>query len=261
MPWLQRNGYRLYHTQDGDPAAPALVLSHSLGADLSMWDPQVEALKNRFRLIRYDHPGHGKSDTIAHTPTIGELGMDAAALLDELELESTLFCGLSLGGMVGLWMGANLGGRLRKLVVSSTTARIENSDLLRGRIRTIRTRGLAAISESVIQNWFTPSFSIGHPQAKEQALGMLSHVQSEAYAALAETVCEMDLRDQLARIRIPTLILYGTEDKATPPAWNLALQEKIAGSRVAALSAAHMANIEAAKNFTSEVRRFLEGAI
>jgi 3-oxoadipate enol-lactonase len=261
MPWLQRNGYRLYHTQDGDPAAPALVFSHSLGADLSMWDPQVEALENHFRLIRYDHPGHGRSDTIGHSPTIGELGMDALALLDELELESTFFCGLSLGGMVGLWIGANLGGRLRKLVVSSTTARIENTDLLRGRIRTIRTDGLAAISESVIQNWFTPNFSIGHPEAKKQALRMLTRVHSEAYAALAETVCEMDLRDQLARIRIPTLILYGTEDKATPPAWNLALHDKIAGSRVAALNAAHLANIEAAADFTSELRGFLEGAM
>jgi len=259
MPWLQRNGYRLYHTQDGDPAAPTLVLSHSLGADLSMWDPQVKALKDRFRLIRYDHPGHGKSDTMGHTPTIGDLGMDAAALLDELQLESTLFCGLSLGGMVGLWMGANLGGRLRKLVVSSTTARIENTDLLHGRIQTIRTDGLAAISESVIQNWFTPGFGTEHPDAKNQALAMLARVRSEAYAALAETVCEMDLRDQLSRIRIPTLILYGTEDKATPPAWNLALHDKIAGSRVAALSAAHMANIEAAGDFTSAVREFLEG--
>ncbi len=260
MPWLQRNGYRLYHTQDGDPAAPTIVLSHSLGADLSMWDPQVEALKNHFRLIRYDHPGHGNSDTIGHTPTIGELGMDAAALLDELELESPFFCGLSLGGMVGLWIGANLGGRLRKLVLSSATARIENTDLLRGRIRTIRTDGLAAISESVIQNWFTPGFGTEHPEANNQALEMLSRVHSEAYAALAETVCEMDLRDQLARIRIPTLIIYGTEDKATPPAWNLALHEKIAGSRVAALSAAHMANIEAAESFTSVLGEFLTEA-
>lgn len=256
MPFLQREGYRIHYRWDGSAAGPVLLLSHSLGANLGMWDPQVETLGGRLRLLRYDHPGHGGSDARPGSATIADLGADVLALMDELALDRVAFCGLSLGGMVGLWLCAHAPGRFTRLITSSAGARIEDTTLLRGRIATIRLQGLQSIADSVLSGWFTPGYRARNPQRVEWAREMLLSTRAESYAATAETVCEADLRQELTRISLPVLVIYGADDKATPPAWNRAVQEGIDGAVGQRLPAAHLVNVEAADAFSASVQGF-----
>lgn len=257
MPHLQREGYRIHYTWDGRPGAPVLLLSHSLGAHLGMWEPQVEALGRRFRILRYDHPGHGGSEPRPGPADIADFGADVLALLDELALDQVSFCGLSLGGMVGLWLGAHAADRFTRLVISNTAARIEDPTLLRGRIAKIRRDGLEAIADSVMAGWFTLGYRRREPQRVGWARRMLLSTQAESYAATAETVCGLDLRQELPRIALPVLVLYGADDEATPPAWNRGIQERIAGATGRCLPAAHLANVEAADAYNAGVLEFL----
>ena len=259
MPFLQREGYRIHYRWDGNSEGAALVLSHSLGANLDMWEPQVATLGRRLHLLRYDHPGHGESEARPGHATIADFGVDVLALLDQADLERVAFCGLSLGGMVGMWLGAHAPGRLTRLISSSAGARIADTTLLRGRIGTIRLQGLGAITDSVMNGWFTPGFRETNPQRVAWAKEMLLSTRAEAYAMTAETVCETDLRGELARVRVPTLVLYGSDDPSTPPAWNRAVQDGIAGATGKCLPGAHMLNVEAADAYSAAVLEFLEG--
>jgi 3-oxoadipate enol-lactonase len=258
MAFLQREGYRIYYRWDGRENAPVLLLSHSLGANLGMWDLQVDDLGRIFHLLRYDHPGHGRSDPRPGPGTMADLGSDALALLDELALDRVSFCGLSLGGMVGLWLCAHAPARFSRLISSSAGARIEDTTLLRGRIATIRTQGLESIADSVLSGWFTPGFRTRNPDRVAWARQMLLSTRAEAYAGTAETVCEADLRPELARISLPALVIYGSDDKATPPAWNQAVQEGISGAVSRRLPAAHLVNIEAADEYSACIQGFLK---
>ena len=258
MPFLQRNGFRIFYRWDGDEHAPVLILSHSLGADHRMWEPQVEILKKHFHILRYDHPGHGESDARPHQASIADFGADVLALMDDLGIVRANFCGLSLGGMTGLWLGANAPQRFSRLVISSATAHFDDTSLLRGRIATIRRDGrLDAITESVLSVWFTPAFREREREQMNHIEKMFLATQVEGYAATAETVCELDLRSDLARISIPTLVIYGSEDHATTPAQNHFLQESIPGAREVCVTAAHLANVEASNEYSNAVRNFL----
>jgi len=257
MPHLQRGGYRIHYVWEGRPGAPVLLLSHSLGAHLGMWGPQVAALGRRFRILRYDHPGHGDSEQRPGPADIADFGADVLALLDELALDRVSFCGLSLGGMVGLWLGAHAASRLTRLVISNTAARIEDPTLLRGRIATIRRDGLEAIADSVMAGWFTLGYRGREPRRLAWARRMLLSTRAEAYAATAETVCGLDLRQELPRIALPALVLYGAHDGATPPTWNRAIQEQVPGATGQCLPAAHLANVEAADAYSASLLAFL----
>ncbi len=257
MPFLQRTGHRIHYRWDGDPDGPVLVLSHSLGANLGMWEPQVEILGRRLHLLRYDHPGHGDSEARPGHATIADLGSDVLALLDELALDRVSFCGLSLGGMVGMWLGAHAQDRLTRLISSSAGARIEDTTLLRGRIARIRRDGLESIVDSVLNGWFTPAFRATNPQRLAWARQMLLSTRAEAYAATAETVCETDLRPELPSISLPALVLYGADDTSTPPAWNRAVQGGIVGAAGRRLRGAHLVNVEAAEEFNAAVLGFV----
>jgi len=259
MPRLQREGYRIHYRWDGNPDGPVLVLSHSLGANLGMWEPQVAALGRRLHLLRYDHPGHGDSDPRPGQATMADFGADVLALLDAASLDRAAFCGLSLGGMIGIWLGAHAPQRITRLVSSSAGARIADTTLLRGRIATIRLQGLGAITDSVMQGWFTPGFRSANPQRVAWAREMLLSTRAEAYAQTAETVCETDLRGELARVRAPTLVLYGADDPSTPPAWNRAVQDGIPRAAGTCLPGAHLLNVEAAEAYSAEVLEFVSG--
>ena len=237
---------------------PALILSHSLGSNHGMWQPQLETFSRSFRVLVYDHPGHGHS---SDRPTVGSMddyGHDVLALMDELHIGRAHFCGLSLGGMVGLWLGANAATRFEKLVVSNTTAKIADTTLLRGRIERLRKEGnLEDIAESVLTKWFTQPFIESHPDIIQRVRGMVLTTTVRGYADTAATVCDMDLRAQLANITAPTLVVYGKHDEATPPEWGMAIADAIRGATTCCLDAAHMSNIEAAQEFTDVVLDFL----
>lgn len=259
LPRLDRNGYSLFYEWKGAREGPVLILSHSLGTDHRMWDRQVQAFGKDFRILLYDHPGHGKSTLRPAQGRIADYGGDVLALLDSLKIEKASFCGLSLGGMVGIWLGAFSGSRFDKLLLCNTGARIEDPGLLEQRILEIRKNGLESITDSVLGKWFTPGFSERESAVVQEFRSMFLSTSTEAYAMTAGTVCQMNLLSDLGRINNPTLVVYGDSDEATPPAWNFILRDTIPGARALGLTSAHLSNIEAEDEFNSGCLEFLLG--
>ncbi len=237
----------------GPPGAPVVMLSHSLGTHREMWAPQLAALTSRFRVLLYDHRGHGKSALPDGPWTIDDFGRDAINLLDELGLERVRFVGLSLGGIVGLWLGQEAPERVEQLVLSSCSATIENPALLRGRLAQIREKGIASIENSVLDRWFTDEFEHREP-FREMLLG----TPAEGYARTCEMLCEFDLRPGLTSIPTPALVTLGLSDAATPPDWTRAMAAELPNARLEEFSAAHMLNAECADGFNRLVLEFFQ---
>ena len=254
---LERDACRIHYRVDGGADAPALVLSNSLGVNLAMWDPQMEEFKRHFRVVRYDSRGHGASAVARLGYTLKNLGEDVVALLDLLGIAKTSFCGLSMGGMVGMWLGLHAPARIEKLVLCSTAARIGTPEMWVARIENVCKNGMLAITPAVISRWFTPQFLEREPQAVERVRQMLLATPPEGYAWTCAAIALVDDREVLSRIRAKTLVISGTHDQATPPADGRFIAERIPGAQFVELAAAHLSNIEAAPEFTREVSRFL----
>ena len=250
-------GTRLRYSTDGEPTAPALVLSNSLGTDLSMWDPQIPELAQRFHVIRYDTRGHGGSAVTPGPYTVAQLARDVLGLMDALGIERAQFCGLSLGGMTGMWLAAHEGYRLDRLVLANTSARIPNAAAYNARIDNVRAGGMAAVAPAVIERWFTPHFIATHPAEVARTREMLERCPAAGYIAACCAVRDMDKRDDLKSITRPTLVIAGTNDVPTPPSEARLLVDAIAGARYVELPASHLSNIEAAPLFTAAVLDFL----
>ncbi|HXX86608.1 MAG TPA: 3-oxoadipate enol-lactonase [Casimicrobiaceae bacterium] len=242
---------------DGAAAAPALMLSNSLGTNLAMWDAQIPALTRRFRVVRYDARGHGASAVTVGPYTMEQLSRDVVALLDALKIERAHFCGLSMGGMVGMWLGANAPERIDRLVLCNTAAKIGSPEVYNARIDAVRKGGVASVADAVIDRWFTAPFRQRSPEAVARMRAMLTATSAEGYAASCAAVRDMDLRETLARIKRPTLVIAGTHDLATPPADGQRMGQGIDGARYVELDAAHISNVEAAAVFTKAVTDFL----
>jgi 3-oxoadipate enol-lactonase len=252
------DGVRFRYRFDGPAAAPVLMLSNSLGTDLSMWEPQLPALARRFRVLRYDSRGHGASGVPPGPYTIEHLGRDVIGLLDGLGIDCVHFCGLSMGGMTGMWLGIHTPTRLHRLVLANTAARIGPPDNWNARIENVRAGGMTAISQAVLERWFTPEFHAQHPDRITAMRQMLERSPVDGYVACCAAVRDMDQRDAVAGIGAPTLVIAGTHDAATPPADGRFVAEHIAGARYVELDAAHLSNIEAGARFTGALLSFVE---
>ena len=222
-----------------------------------MWKPQIEALGKQFRILRYDHRGHGQSSFPGETWTIADFGQDCLDLLDFLGLERVFFCGLSLGGMVGLWLGQEAPERVEKLVLANCSAKIEDPSLLRGRMELIQREGLDSIAENVIERWFTSDFRAENPDLTARIREMLLQTPNATYIATCGALCEMDLTPKLSQIETQSLVIYGKHDLATPPAWSQAFAAKIPNAKLLELDSAHLSNIEAAEAFNQAIADFL----
>jgi 3-oxoadipate enol-lactonase len=257
MPTIDVPGARLQFRLDGAADAPVAVLSNSLGTTLAMWDGQMAALTRRFRVLRYDVRGHGGSSLSSVPLDIEHLGRDVVALLDALGLERVHFCGLSLGGMVGLWLGAHAPHRLHKLVLSNTAAAMAPRSAWDERIDAVTKGGTAVVAPGVIGRWFTPGFRDREPAAVERVRQMLLTTSPAGYIAACAAVRDMDQRSSVARVRVPTLVIAGRDDVATPPAASRWLALQIPGARLVELPAAHLSNVEAEGLFNERVFEFL----
>lgn len=250
------DGCRIAWRIDGPEGAPVMVLAHALGASSAMWWPQVEAFGTTFGVLRYDARGHGASDAPPGPYSIERLGRDALGLLDALGLEKVVFCGLSMGGFVGQWLGANAPDRLEKLILANTSAYMGPPEAWRERIETVTRQGMGAVAEATLERWFTAGFRGGAPEAVETIRQLLLATPPQGYAGCAGAIGAMDLRDSLAAISVPTLVIGNRQDPSTPLAHAEALHAAIPGSRLAVLPAAHLANIEAADQFNATVLDF-----
>ena len=236
---------KLAHRIDGVEGMPPFVLASSLGTTWELWDPQLSSLADDFRVVRFDHPGHGRSPIPDGPVTVESLADDVVELLDTLELERVSFCGLSLGGMVGMALALRALERLDRLVLCCTAAHLGPVEGWHERARIVRTRGTSAIAEGVLGRWFTERFRDESPETVAHFREMLEGVSSEGYAACCEAIARWDARSEVRAIRSPTLVISGADDVATPPSDGAFLAESIPGADLTILSdCAHLANVE-----------------
>jgi 3-oxoadipate enol-lactonase len=258
MPVLKSGDARIHYVLEGQSGKPVLVFSNSLGANYSMWDPQVREFHKAFRCLRYDTRGHGQSSSTPGPYSIEQLGKDVIALLDSLDLDRVHFCGLSMGGMIGMWLGANAPERLHQLILCNTGAKIGTTEAWNARIDAVQKNGMKSVPSAVVDRWFTPAFRQKSPETTANILKMIEETNPEGYAACCAAVRDFDFREQLGKIRKPTLVISGAQDPATPPADGRFLAQHISGARYAELNAAHLSNIEAQDGFNKELATFLD---
>lgn len=248
---------RLHYRLEGREDAPVLMLSNSLGTRLDMWLPQMPAFLERFRVLRYDTRGHGQSQVTPGPASIAQLGADVIALLDHLKLSRVHFCGLSMGGMIGMWLGIHHPQRLHRLVLCNTAAKIGTPDVWNPRIAAVEQGGMAVVVDAVLDRWFTKDFQTYAQRQIAIVREMLESTSPQGYAASCAAVRDMDCRDAIASITVPTLVIGGKHDLATPPADSRAVADGIPGARYVELNAAHLSNWEVAQAFTAQVTEFL----
>ncbi|MGN9907336.1 3-oxoadipate enol-lactonase [Phytohabitans sp. LJ34] len=249
-----------YSIVDGPTDAPVLVLANSLGATVDMWEPQLPALVERFRVVRFDTRGHGRSAVPAGPYTIGDLGGDVLALLDELDVARAHFCGLSMGGMVGMWLAAHAPERIDRLVLCCTSARPGAPDSWARRAAVVRSEGTAAIADLVVSRWLTPEYAYRRPDLVARLRAMLTATPAEGYASCCGVLERLDLTDALPRIAAPTLVLHGADDPAFAPSHGADIAAAVPGARLTLVrDAAHLANVEQADAVTTLIVEHLGG--
>ena len=246
-----------YHV-DGPPGAPVLLLSNSLGTSLYMWAPQLPALARAYRVVRYDSRGHGLSTVTPGPYTIEQLGRDALAILDALAIARAHFCGLSMGGMVGMWLAINAADRIERLVLSNTATRIENSETYNARIASVNKNGLESVADAVVERWLSAAFREREPATTAWMRAMLTATPDAGYAAACAAVRDIDQQNAIASITRPTLVITGTHDMATSAAVGRRMAQDISGAQYVELDAAHISNVEAAADFTAALTDFLD---
>ena len=254
--FLTDDGCHIAWRSDGQPGNPPLLLANSLGTDLAMWDPQIEAWSKHHFVIRFDMRGHGSSEAAPTGFGIDRLGRDVLGLLDHLEISRCDFAGLSLGGMVGQWLGVNAPQRLSRLVLANTSAFMGPPESWDARITAVRSGGMAAIAGAVVERWFTPAFRQSSAEP-DVILQMLLATDPEGYCGACAAIRDMDQRTSVGGISLPTLVIGGTHDPATPPEHAEFLAMAIAGAALEMLPAAHLGNIECPRQFSKLVLDFL----
>lgn len=242
---------------EGLPDAPVVLLAHSLGADLTQWDPQVEALSSRFRVVRYDSRGHGMSEAGEEPISIARLGADALGLLDALDIEKAHVVGLSLGGQVALWLAINAPERIGRIALANTSACFGHPDIWNARIRQALAEGMDSLAEMTMDRWFTREFQEREPMIVDKVAARFRATPAQAYAATVAALRDSDLREAARSVASQTLVIVGEQDPAASPAAGAFLAQNIQRARLVALDAAHLSNIEAAEAFTKAIVDFL----
>jgi 3-oxoadipate enol-lactonase len=259
---IDTGAVRLACQVDGPVDGPWVVMSHSLACDHTMWDAQMDALRD-FRVLRFDSRGHGASDAPEGAYTIEDLAGDVVGLLDALRIERCHFIGLSMGGMIGQQLALQVPGRIASLVLADTSSRYPASVLpvWEERIALVRAQGMAAIAASTLERWFTAQFRAEHPQDVARIGALIRATPVEGYIGCAPAVPRIDFTDRLGAVRCPTRVLVGAEDAGTPVAMAEEIARAIPGADLHILdSAAHLSNIEQAGRFNALLLDFLRNA-
>jgi 3-oxoadipate enol-lactonase len=259
MPYAAVNGTKLFYRVDGaaNRTAPWLVLSNSLGSDMSMWSPQLVELSKRFRVLRYDTRGHGRSDAPPGPYTIEQLTQDVIGLLDHLEIERAHFAGVSMGGLTGIALGARFANRFERLVLCNTAAKIGSPEVWEPRAARARNEGMLALADAVLPRWFTAQFIERNPLVLAQVRDVFVHTDKDGYASNCDAINAADLRDEARTIKARTLVISGTHDLAATPAQGRELAASVPGARYVEFDASHISNVELADQFTQTVTDFL----
>jgi 3-oxoadipate enol-lactonase len=222
-----------------------------------MWDEQAKHLSKKFRVVRYDQRGHGKSGAPKVPYTLERLGKDVIAILDGLKIERAHFCGLSMGGFTGMWLGRIAPKRVNKLILSNTAAKIGDPIIWNGRVQTVLEKGMEAVVDGVLERWFTKTFREKAAPTVDRIRAMLLTTPPHGYAGCCAAIRDMDQRWDIGAIAMPTLIIAGAHDPATTVKDAELIAGRIKGSKFVKLDAAHLSNIEQSKQYTETVEKFL----
>jgi 3-oxoadipate enol-lactonase len=257
MPMIDADGCLLNVSVEGRDGGPTLMLSNSLGTTMQMWEPQMPNLTKLFRVIRYDRRGHGKSGVAPPPYSMERFGRDVLAILDDLNIDKVHWCGLSMGGMVGQWLGANAPKRLDRIILCNTSCYYPDPTNWHNRIKAVKEGGLAAVADTVIASWLTEDFREREPRITANMKSMLVATPVQGYLACCEALSTLDQRDLLPRITSPTLVIAGRHDMATPLAAGEFIRSQIPGASLTILDAAHISNVEQPHAFSDAVVGFL----
>jgi 3-oxoadipate enol-lactonase len=251
------DGARIDYSIAGVPTAPALLFINSIATTRDLWARQVPRFSKSFRVITYDARGHGFSQVTAGDYTIEQLGRDVLAILDDAGVESAHVCGISLGGLTAMRLGVSAPRRVKSLVLANTAARIGSVEMWTERIAFVRQQGMAALADITMPRWFTDSFRAREPQTIEHFRSMVASSSRDGYLACCAALRDEDLREAIAGVRCPVLCVAGNSDPATPPDALKFIHDRIAGSRLLTLDAAHLTNVEQQEAFNDAVSSFL----
>ena len=257
---ITANGISINYQLEGPSGGPVVTLSHSLATNLSMWDPQMTALLSRYRILRYDTRGHGGTDTPAGPYTLEQLAEDVRALLGAMGIARTHFIGLSMGGFIGQLLALSHPELLQSLVLCDTTSRIppEARPTWDERIRVAQIRGMEPHVEPTIGRWFTPPFREQRADLVNPVRAIIRGTPPQGYIGCCHAIAALDLTDHLGGVRVPTLVIVGEDDPATPVAASRTIHERIQGSELVILkSASHLSNLEQPEAFNRAVTAFL----
>lgn len=257
MPFLDLPSHRMHYQIDGAQDRPWLVFCNSLGTDLTMWDAQIAELSSHFQILRYDRRGHGLSDAPPAPYAIADLGGDVLALMAGLGIEKAHFCGLSIGGLTGLWLAQNAPQHFERMVLCATAAKIGTAESWMARASDVAQNGLAPLCAATAERWFTPDFAARAPELVEDILSRFAATTREGYIGCCAALAAADLRPELAQIALPLLTIAGADDPVCPPADLEHIARNVQQGQSLSLSGRHIVNIESATAFNRALLAFL----
>ncbi len=257
MATVENGDVRIHYEWSGCDDGEALVFSNSLGTDLHMWDKVLPLLENRFRVLRYDMRGHGKSSNPPGPYTADQLGGDLLSLLDRLALGRVHLCGLSLGGLVAMWIGIHSPERVDRMILANTAASFGPPERWVERIAMVQSLGMEPIALATLERWFTPVYREQHPEEMQTACRMIAATNAVGYAGCCGALRDADVRREIGAIEAPCLVVVGAHDEATPPSEGQALHSALPNSSLVELDASHLSAWERPGEFAAAVLGFL----
>jgi 3-oxoadipate enol-lactonase len=258
---IKANDIQINYELTGKQHAPVVVLSHSLACSMVMWDPQLEMLESKLRVLRFDTRGHGGSQAPQGPYTLEQLADDAIGILDALDIERVHWVGLSMGGMIGQGLALSHPDRLESLVLADTAAIIpdEAQPVWQERLDAVRNEGMQAVAESTLERWFTPNYLKQNLPEVDQIRQQILDTPVAGYVGCSEAIRKLTYLDQLGAIQVPTMIMVGADDPGTPVAASEAMHARIKGSNLVVIpAAAHLSNIEQKKVFNKNLMAHLK---
>lgn len=258
MPKIQLTNFNCNYKFENFGHQKTLVLSNSLGTTLSMWEDNVDVLSHYFNILRYDTRGHGESTISPDKVSIAELGNDVIELLDYLKLDQVYFCGLSIGGLTGQWLGINHPTRFEKIIISNTSAKIGTKEGWEARVKQVTENGLGSILSATAERWFTPGYRAKNPEKVQTILNNFESNSLQGYTACCYAVAGADFREQLHNLDVPTLIIVGTQDQVTTFEDGKFIQKRTPIASLVTLDAAHLSNMEHPEEFAKHIIHFTQ---
>ena len=237
--------------------APVIIFSNSLGTDKGMWNPQAEYFKNKYKVVRYDTRGHGKSDVIDNT-TLANLGEDVIDIMDALKIEKAHFCGISMGGITALWLGIHAAHRFQSITVANSAAKIGQAEAWLTRADAVEKNGLADLVQTTHTRWFSDQFDYQHNALAQQTIQSLATTMPKGYANACRALAYADVRDDLVNITVPTLVICGLQDPVTTMVDAEWIQQHVPNATLATLAASHLSNIECSDGFSQVLEGFID---